>query len=74
MRHGLTMGELGHYFIKCDKLSIDYEVITVDNLKRTKEFSDLIKYEMGYTIARIFHAGNQLFVPSICHFRRDQCQ
>ncbi len=42
MRHGLTMGELGYYFIKCDKLSLDYEVIAVDNLKRNKEFNNLI--------------------------------
>lgn len=34
MRHGLTMGELGNYFIKVDKLNVDYSVIPVDGLKR----------------------------------------
>jgi uncharacterized protein YbbC (DUF1343 family) len=34
MRHGLTMGELGKFFIKEDKLNLDYKVIPVDNLYR----------------------------------------
>lgn len=34
MRHGLTLGELGHYFIAQDQLNIDYRVIAVDNLFR----------------------------------------
>lgn len=35
MRHGLTMGELGHFFIKSDGLNVDYSVIRVNGLKRT---------------------------------------
>lgn len=34
MRHGLTIGELGKYFIHCDKLNVDYNVIPVDGLTR----------------------------------------
>ena len=30
MRHGLTMGELGHWFIDHFKLDVDYRVITMD--------------------------------------------
>lgn len=41
MRHGLTMGELGNYFIKCENLTIDYTVIPVDNLHRNFELSKL---------------------------------
>ena len=29
MRHGLTMGELGHWFIATQKLDVDYQVITM---------------------------------------------
>lgn len=39
MRHGLTMGELGYYFIKYDKLNVDYKVISVDNLSRNENIS-----------------------------------
>lgn len=35
MRHGLSLGELGNYFIQCDELNVDYEVIPVENLSRT---------------------------------------
>lgn len=35
MRHGMSLGELGHYFIQCDKLKIDYQVIAVDGLTRS---------------------------------------
>lgn len=41
MRHGLTLGELGYYFIKYDNLSLIYEVIPVENLKRKTEISTL---------------------------------
>jgi uncharacterized protein YbbC (DUF1343 family) len=41
MRHGLTLGELGNYFIKHDKLSLIYEVIQVENLKRNMDISTL---------------------------------
>lgn len=41
MRHGLSMGELGHYFIKHDKLNVDYEVLKVDNLKRKEDIHHL---------------------------------
>ena len=34
MRHGLSMGELGKYFIASDKLNVDYQVIPVDGLTR----------------------------------------
>ncbi|MES2616075.1 MAG: DUF1343 domain-containing protein [Bdellovibrionota bacterium] len=34
MRHGLSMGELGKYFIHCDKLNVEYQVIPVDGLAR----------------------------------------
>jgi uncharacterized protein YbbC (DUF1343 family) len=30
MRHGLTLGELGHWFIKTLKLDVDYQVIPMD--------------------------------------------
>ncbi|WP_242186962.1 DUF1343 domain-containing protein [Sphingomonas sp. CARO-RG-8B-R24-01] len=30
MRHGLTMGELGHWFIDLLKLDVDYHVVTMD--------------------------------------------
>jgi uncharacterized protein YbbC (DUF1343 family) len=30
MRHGLTLGELGHYFIRQLKLDVDYKVITME--------------------------------------------
>ncbi len=33
-RHGLTMGELGNYFIEKDHLTVDYEIIPCTNLKR----------------------------------------
>lgn len=31
MRHGLTLGEMGHWFIKTKKLSVDYHVIEMDS-------------------------------------------
>ncbi|RDB36311.1 MAG: DUF1343 domain-containing protein [Spirobacillus cienkowskii] len=34
MRHGLSLGELGYYFIKQDKLKVDYKVVPVKNLTR----------------------------------------
>lgn len=30
MRHGLTMGELGHWFVSTLKLSVDFQVITME--------------------------------------------
>ena len=36
IRHGLSMGELGYYFIQCDKLTLDYEVIKVTGLTRSE--------------------------------------
>ncbi len=33
MRHGLTMGELGHYFIKTLNLDVDYKVIKMEGWK-----------------------------------------
>ena len=30
MRHGLTMGEMGHWFISTLKLDVDYEVVTME--------------------------------------------
>ncbi|MBM3383279.1 MAG: DUF1343 domain-containing protein [Betaproteobacteria bacterium] len=41
MRHGLTLGELGKLFHATDKMSIPYEVITVDGLKRSTPLSVL---------------------------------
>ena len=41
MRHGLTLGELGNYFIKHDNLSLNYEIIQVENLKRNMDISNL---------------------------------
>lgn len=41
MRHGLTLGELGNYFIKYDNLSLNYEVIPVESLKRKMDISKL---------------------------------
>ena len=31
MRHGLTVGEMGHWFINTLKLDVDYDVITMDD-------------------------------------------
>lgn len=31
MRHGLTLGELGHWFVKSLKLDVDYRVIAMDD-------------------------------------------
>lgn len=31
MRHGLTMGEMGHWFIRTFKLDVDYEVIAMED-------------------------------------------
>ena len=33
MRHGLTMGEMGHWFIRTLNLDVDYDVITMDGWK-----------------------------------------
>lgn len=41
MRHGLTMGELGHFFMNYDQLKLDYEVIPVEGLKRTTSVNEL---------------------------------
>jgi len=41
MRHGLTMGELGHLFMKYDQLKLDYQVIKVEGLKRTTSIQEL---------------------------------
>jgi uncharacterized protein YbbC (DUF1343 family) len=41
MRHGLTMGELGHLFHKRDKLTIDYRVVPVSGLKRSTSLKEL---------------------------------
>ncbi|MBL8533037.1 MAG: DUF1343 domain-containing protein [Betaproteobacteria bacterium] len=30
MRHGLTMGELGHWFVRALKLDVDYRVVTME--------------------------------------------
>lgn len=35
MRHGMSLGELGHYFIQCDKLDVNYQVIAVEGLNRS---------------------------------------
>ena len=34
LRHGLSMGELGHFFIKAEDFDVDYRVIPVRGLKR----------------------------------------
>lgn len=31
MRHGLTLGELGHWFIKTKKIDVDYRVVKMEN-------------------------------------------
>lgn len=41
MRHGLTLGELGLYFIQCDQLIVDYHVIPVQGLKRKTSYDEL---------------------------------
>ncbi|NBO39347.1 DUF1343 domain-containing protein [bacterium] len=41
MRHGLTMGELGHFFYALDKHSHPYEVIPVAGLKRSTSLTEL---------------------------------
>ena len=35
MRHGLTLGELGHWFVDHFKLDVDYRVIEMDGWRRT---------------------------------------
>ncbi len=34
MRHGLTLGEAGNYYIKANNLGCDYEVVTISNYKK----------------------------------------
>jgi uncharacterized protein YbbC (DUF1343 family) len=41
MRHGLSLGELGKYFIKYDKLNLEYLVIPVKKLRRTTSIKKL---------------------------------
>lgn len=41
MRHGLSLGELGKFFYAADKLTIPFEVITVEGLKRSTPLLDL---------------------------------
>jgi uncharacterized protein YbbC (DUF1343 family) len=41
MRHGLTMGELGRYFLHCDNITCDYRVVEVQNLRRSTSLSHL---------------------------------
>lgn len=41
MRHGLTMGELGHFFMQYDKLQVDYKVVQVEGLRRTTALKEL---------------------------------
>ncbi len=49
LRHGLTMGELGYYFIEKDSLNVDYHVIKVGGLKRGSEdskFAQIMSWTM----------------------------
>lgn len=41
MRHGLTLGELGNLFHASDKLTIPYEVVTVEGLKRSTSLREI---------------------------------
>lgn len=41
MRHGLTMGELGQMFHASDKLTIPFDVVSVDGLKRNTPVKEL---------------------------------
>lgn len=41
LRHGLTLGELGNYFINYDNLSLQYKVIQVEKLTRKTNISIL---------------------------------
>lgn len=41
MRHGLTLGELGHYFIQYDQLEVEYQVIPVAGLHRRTSCAQL---------------------------------
>lgn len=41
MRHGLSLGELGHFFIKYDSLNVDYKVIEVAGLTRSTTVASL---------------------------------
>ncbi len=41
MRHGLSMGELGHLFIKLENMNVDYQVIPVKGLTRNTLLVDL---------------------------------
>ena len=41
MRHGLTLGELGHYFKSYDNLDLDYQVIRAKNLTRKTTHASL---------------------------------
>lgn len=41
IRHGLTLGELGHWFIKEESLSVNFNVIKVHGLRRNYKYDPL---------------------------------
>jgi len=44
------MGELGRLFVECDRLPVQYEVITVENLRRDTPLAGQPEREGGRTI------------------------
>ncbi len=64
MRHGLTLGELGNYFIKADKLNLDYKVIEVEGLTRSTHIEELSKTPWTLPSPNIPSWNSALFFPS----------
>lgn len=38
IRHGLTLGELGHWFMREESLKVNYRVITAHGLRRDHKY------------------------------------
>ncbi|WP_186646819.1 DUF1343 domain-containing protein [Fluviispira vulneris] len=64
MRHGLSMGELGHYFKEHDNLKIDYQVIPVDSLSRNTKLSELKKLKWAMPSPNIPCWESAFFFPA----------
>lgn len=64
MRHGLTMGELGNYFIECDGLNVDYKVIPVLNLTRSQNLSQFADHSWAMPSPNIPTWKSSYFFPS----------
>lgn len=63
LRHGLTLGELGHFYIKQQKLTVDYEVITVEGLQRASTLEDYAQILPRMASPNMPHARTMAFFP-----------